>query len=98
MLLDLGGWVNLQTSTSRFDTDLENPTPMLTVYLDHRHISAKYMESCSMEISPDVMQATVSSVVANGAGDTVWVTAITDQPNELLTDDEHATTVNTSKI
>ena len=51
-----------------------------------------------MEFSPDVIQTTVSSVVANGAGDTVWVIAITDQSNELPADDEHATTVNASKI
>ncbi|CAB4011315.1 Retrovirus-related Pol poly from transposon, partial [Paramuricea clavata] len=45
----------------------------------------KYMESCSVKISPDVIQATISAVKAQETGD-VRITAVTADEKELLPD------------
>ena len=46
----------------------------------------KYMESCSVKISPDVIQATISAVKAQETGDVVWITAVTADEKELQPD------------
>ena len=44
------------------------------------------MESCSVKISPDVIQATISAVKAQETGDVVWITAVTADEKELQPD------------
>ncbi len=46
----------------------------------------EYMNSCSAKISPDVIQATISGVKAQEAGDVVWITAVTTDEKELHKD------------
>jgi hypothetical protein len=46
----------------------------------------KYMECCSVKISPDVIQATISAVKARETGDVVWITAVTADEKELQPD------------
>ena len=41
------------------------------------------MESCSVKILPDVIQATISAVKAHETGDVVWITAVTADEKEL---------------
>ena len=47
----------------------------------------EYMKSCSEEISLETIQATVSAVQAQATGDVVWLTAITDEPEEIEADE-----------
>lgn len=56
----------------------------------------EYMNSCSAKISPDVIQATISSVTAQGTGDIVWITAITTDEKELQADQVHNTLPSTT--
>ena len=47
----------------------------------------EYMKSCSEEISLETIQESFSAVQAQATGYVLWLTAITDKPEEMEADD-----------
>ena len=50
-------------------------------------VTSEYMDSCSEQISPESLQASVSMISKMASGDSVWIASISDNVEELQPDE-----------